>query len=364
MSATSPRRIIFTVINDLTTDQRMHRICHTLQSNGFEVTLTGRKLKYSRKLSHFPFNTHRIRCWFSKGKLFYLEYHLRLLLYLLFHKADIYGAVDADTLLPALLASKFHGSKFTYDAHEFFTEVPEVHQRKLTQKIWRWIEDLAVPKADCCYTVSNGLAQRYSQRYQKSFTVIRNVALKSIIREPKFPGNTIIYQGAVNRGRGLEELIEAMPAISAKLLIAGVGDEFEKLQELVKQMGLEDKVRFTGQLTPEELRKLTSKAHLGYNVLKNDGWSYYHSLANKCFDYLQAGIPVLTSPFPEYAALAAEYSFFIFSTAHADALASSVNTFFAEAKLRQALEAECEKAAAELNWENEQLKLLRLYRML
>ena len=35
------KRIVFTVTNDLTYDQRMHRICTTLQDAGYQVTLVG-----------------------------------------------------------------------------------------------------------------------------------------------------------------------------------------------------------------------------------------------------------------------------------------------------------------------------------
>jgi hypothetical protein len=75
-------RIICTVTNDLSHDQRMIRICTSLQQAGYDVCLVGRSLPDSPPLRTRPFRQHRLRCWFHRGKLFYLEYQLRLWYYL------------------------------------------------------------------------------------------------------------------------------------------------------------------------------------------------------------------------------------------------------------------------------------------
>ena len=67
------KRIIFTVINDLTYDQRMIRICTSLVRENYEVLLVGRKLKKSIPLQNQPFQQIRLNCFFEKGKFFYLE---------------------------------------------------------------------------------------------------------------------------------------------------------------------------------------------------------------------------------------------------------------------------------------------------
>src|SRR5690606_5384676 len=153
----------------------MHRICATLAQEGYEVLLVGRELNTSVELPQFAFEAKRIRCLYNKGKLFYLEYNLRLFFFLLFKKADIYGAIDLDTLLPNLAVARLKGKKITYDAHEYFTEVPEVTNRKLTKAVWKLVERYAVPKVDAAYTVSNSLAKLFSDEYGKAVEVIRNL---------------------------------------------------------------------------------------------------------------------------------------------------------------------------------------------
>ncbi|RMF04386.1 MAG: glycosyltransferase, partial [Bacteroidetes bacterium] len=100
-------RITCTVTNDLSHDQRMIRICSSLQAAGHEVCLVGRRLPHSPALVPRSFRQHRLPCWFRRGKLFYLEFQLRLLIYLLRHPPEVINAIDLDTLLPAYLLSRW-----------------------------------------------------------------------------------------------------------------------------------------------------------------------------------------------------------------------------------------------------------------
>src|SRR3712207_8986788 len=56
----------------------------------------------------FPYTT-LFRSYFNKGKLFYLEFTIRLFGYLLFQSYDAYGAVDLDTALPVFIKAKLTG---------------------------------------------------------------------------------------------------------------------------------------------------------------------------------------------------------------------------------------------------------------
>ena len=249
----SGKKIVFTVINDLSYDQRMHRICGTLSLHGYHILLVGRLLNVSKSLDTKSYQQKRIKCIFNKGMLFYAEYNIRLLFFLLFNKFDIYYAVDADTILPQALVSMIKGKKLVYDAHEYFTEVPEVTNRKFVKNIWKSIEKFAVKKAVLCYTVAPELAKVLSANLNKKFEVIRSVPLqKNIVIDDKYitqkyDRKIIIYQGALNRGRGLQQLIHAMQHIDATLWIVGTGDLENELKSLVDNMHLQDKIIFKGK---------------------------------------------------------------------------------------------------------------------
>src|SRR4051812_31053441 len=92
------KKIVISVTNDLSTDQRVHKVCTTLAANGFKILLVGRKLKDSLPLIHMPYVHKRMFLIFKTGPLFYLEYNVRLFFVLLFARADILHANDLDTL--------------------------------------------------------------------------------------------------------------------------------------------------------------------------------------------------------------------------------------------------------------------------
>ena len=101
----------------------MQRICRSLAAAGYAVQLVGWQRPASPPLGPQPYAQHRLRGWFQRGKLFYLEYNLRLLVYLLGQRAAGWCAADLDTALPVWLRARLGGQPFAYDAHELFTEV-------------------------------------------------------------------------------------------------------------------------------------------------------------------------------------------------------------------------------------------------
>ncbi|MCR9287993.1 MAG: glycosyltransferase [Bacteroidetes bacterium] len=370
------KKLIFTVTNDLTYDQRMIRICSSLAQNGYDVLLVGRKRSFSKQLSKsLPFQQKRISCFFNKGKLFYLEYNLRLFFFLFFSKFDLICSIDLDTILPGFIISNLRDKIGVYDAHEYFTELPEVINRPLVKKIWNWVANRTIPKLKYAYTVGNGLAGIFEKQYGVQFDVIRNVPLRGTILEgldleksfkPYDNSNKaiLLYQGALNDGRGLEEVIEAMPKIqNAELWLVGEGDLSQVLRKKAKNLGLlENGIHFLGYKTPKELKEITLKATVGLNLLQNKGLNYYYSLANKAFDYIQAGIPSVNMEFPEYQHINKETEvFYLITDLEKETLANAIIQLLSNRVLYKKLRKNCLAARERFIWENEEIKLLKFY---
>lgn len=364
----SGMKIILTVTNDLVYDQRMIRICTSLTHAGHDVELVGRLRKESPPLQERPYQQTRLRCWFEKGKLFYLEYNLRLLAYLWPQYFGTLCAVDLDTILPCLWASRHRKKPCVYDAHEYFTEVPEVVRRPAVRRLWEMVARYAIPRMLRCYTVGPSLAALLSERYGKPFATVRNVPLAlpanteciSVAGAPKI----LLYQGALNEGRGLEALIAAMKHIEGAVLwLAGEGDLSEALRQQANRPELSGKIRFLGYVLPKDLPGITAQACIGLNLLENKGLSYYYSLANKAFDYIQAGLPSIQMDFPEYRQLNDTWQVFeTVADLEPKTLYRAIRKLLDDQAHYQTLHENCLKAARELTWEKEEETLINVYR--
>jgi len=358
------KHIVFTVINDLTYDQRMQRICGSLANAGYEVTLIGRKLAHSKILKKRNFKQIRLNLFFTKGKLFYLEYNFRLLFYLLFNKFDIYSATDLDTLLPHFFAAKIKRKPHVYDAHEYFPELPEIVNRPFTKWVWTKVEQLVVPRTKYAYTINQSYANIFRAKYNTSFQIIRNASVLKALEVPKTKEKPyILYQGAVNVGRGIEEMIQAMSYINdCYLYICGNGDVYDDCVSLVKQLDLEEKVHFFGFVEPEKLRQFTLNATLGFTFFTKQGISYHLSLANRFFDYFHNGVPQLCVNYPEYKSINEEYEVAVLvNDLKPKNIAEKVNNLLQDKKRYEKLKANCLEARKHINWQEEEKKLIAFY---
>lgn len=359
------KQIIVSVTNDLVADNRVHKVCTSLEEMGFGVLLVGRKLKNSQPINR-SYPTHRMHLCFRKGAFFYAEYNLRLFLLLLFRKADVLLANDLDVLTANYLASKIKRVPVVYDSHEYFTEVPELIDRSRVKRIWEWLEKKMVPNLQHCYTVCDSIATVYNEKYGVPFHVVRNIPSSKNTVQPKVIKNQqkiILYQGAVNIGRGLEQAIKAMHFIEgAQLVIAGDGDIKRQLEELVRSEKLQEKVRFSGQLSIEELAKLTPTADLGLSIEEDLGLNYRFALPNKLFDYIRAGVPVLISDLPEMKAIVEKYNIGAICNSHEPKdLANSINEALNNSVKRKTWKTNLIQASKELTWENEEKVLKGIF---
>jgi glycosyltransferase involved in cell wall biosynthesis len=359
------KRAILIAVSDLVFDQRVNRTATALAEVGFKVLMVGRKLPSTPKLSPNGFRTFHLRVPFRKSAAFYACFNLQVFFFLLFSRFNIAQANDLDTLLGVRLACFIRRKPLVYDSHELYTELPELVSRPRTRTIWQWLERKLVKGLKHTTTVSEGVANELKKMYGITFTVVRNLPLKKklnaeIAKQP----NTIIYQGALNLGRGLEKLIAAMQFLSNfKLIIAGTGDVEGELKQLSESLNLSERITFLGRITPNKLHPITCAASIGVSIEEDYGLNYRYALPNKLFDYIQAGLPVLVSNLPEMARIVTDYNIglTISSSSTATELAENISQMLIdESKLAQ-WQSNVAKAANELVWENEKGKLVTIF---
>ena len=305
------------VTNDLATDRRVMRHAATLREAGCEVVLVGR--------NEVP--TRHCRGW-----RFYLEFNIGLRRKLLELKPDVVWANDTDTLLGCCWGVKSYElrvksydlsgrrARLVMDAHEIFPEVPEIQGKPLVKWVWRTIERWLMPRCNALLTVCQSVADYYRERYGVRMTVVRNVPdnadcgmrKEELTDEPDNSSfliphsslKTLLYQGKVNLGRGVDWAIDALEWLpQCRLVVAGDGDLLEQMKAYAAGKPWSDRIEFKGRMMPEELERLTPQADVGLVMLEDMGLNYHYALPNRIGDFVQAGVPMVVSDLPEMAAV-------------------------------------------------------------
>jgi glycosyltransferase involved in cell wall biosynthesis len=367
------KTVLVSVINDLNTDQRVHKICTFIEQQGYRVVLIGRKTKRSAPMEERSYQTIRMKLLFEKGGLFYAEFNLRLFFLLLFKRSHTLVANDLDTLLANFLVAKLKRKKLVYDSHEFFTEVPELLNRPKIRAVWLAIERFIFPTLTHISTVNNSIANEYKKRYAKELTVVRNVSplwqSTTVVPSKEELGiprdkNVLIMQGAgLNVDRGVEEAIRMMPLLTnSVLLIVGDGDVIPDMKRLVKENNWENLVLFFGKRPYKEMMNYTFHADLGLSFDQPTNPNYKLSLPNKLFDYIHTTTPVICSNVIEVATLVNNYQIGTVVTDFSpDGLAKVINPILANKDVIASWEKNCQVAAETENWQIESQKLIEFY---
>ncbi len=355
-------RIIITTSNNLVFDNRVQKITLTLQKMGYEVWQTGRDYPAQPLPLSRPGCAFRFSLPFTQGPLFYLTLNLRLLLFLLFHRTQYIWSVDMDTLVACRIAGLLKRVPVVFDSHEFFSEVPELQQRTFKKRMWIWLEKRFVPGTAHRFTVSPGLVELYKERYNCTFELLRNLPFrKDRAPLPTIEPNSrqIIYQGSLNMGRGLAPTIRAMRHLPGyQLIIVGQGDTMAELQALVQSLNLEEQVTFEGAVPFEELEKFNRNAMVGLCLLENKGLNYFHSLPNRIFDYMQLGIPVIASNFPDIRSIVkAHKTGLLIDDLSPETIALAIKEACENQELRRQWKNSIPLAASRFTWENEETKI-------
>ena len=360
------KKIIVSVISDIVTDQRVQKECNTFHKMGYKVLLVGRKSRNTLLFNEFPYKIIRFTNLFRRGPFMYLVYNIQLFFYLLFKKADVLWANDLDTLLPNFIISRLKRIQLVYDSHEYFTL--SVY-KKTSRKIWQFLEKLLFPHLKNVITVNNSIKQAYEEKYKVPVTVIRNVPYKFVNNGDAgevmlSPGKKIlIMQGTgLNENRGAEEAVLTMQFLPDvfNLYFIGKGTILNKLKQMVLNLNLSHKVTFIDVLPYNEMMKYTRKCFLGL-IFEKIYFTDQHmfALPNKFFDYMHAGIPVLSSKALEIKLIIEKYRTGDFiDSFEPTQIAEKIIEISKNEEIYNLWKHNTVLASEELNWQNEEKILI------
>lgn len=295
--------------------------------------------------------------------------------------ADAYHAHDAETLLPAYVASSLKGSRLVYDSHELWVERRRIRRLHFVEKplyrlFYRIVEGLGIRRADAVYTVNESLAEHLTRSYRIEMPVV----LRNCPEHSMYEGETeaikkalslgqskriVIYQGLLMSGRGLENLVDSARHLAddAVLVLMGWGQDKEALTKRIRESGLDDRVKMLDAVPPKELIRYTSSADLGVIPYENLCLNNYLSTPNKVWEYIASGIPFAASDFPQMRKLAVDEDMGeVFDPEDPRSIADALSRLLGDREIYERKKGNVLRLAKErYNWESEGKKLLMAY---
>ena len=312
------KRIAVLVSNDLNHDQRVHKTCQTLSEAGWTPVLVGREMTESKPYSG-PWEAHRLVLSRPSGPRFYLQLQRGLRRWLNEHGQGLSAiwSNDLDTLWPAIA---FKQLPVVYDSHEYFTEAAGLTGSPLKRQVWLALERWCMKRIPSMITVNELIAEAYASRYGIRVEVVRNMPrllpMLDVKGREAFEAYGVptdlpiaLMQGAyMDRDRGAAEAVAALEAMKGvRLVLVGAGIEWEEARAQVNDPKWNGRLHCIPKLPFDELRVLTASADVGLSLDKGGHGNYEMSLPNKLFDFMHAGLPMVTTARKQVAAVVEEF---------------------------------------------------------
>jgi len=290
--------------------------------------------------------------------------------------ADVYHASDITALPACLLAARLRRKALIAELYELPLSQSWIVSRRLLNAASTLALRLMLPRCQGIIVTSPPFANEVRQRFGGSQpVVIRNispyqplVASERLRQRLGLAADTRIalYQGGLQPDRGLDAMVRAATHLDPAtcIVLLGHGESQPELEELILKLGVSKQVKIAPAVPYAELQSWTASADIGIVTYRPGSLSVQLHLPNKVFEYLMAGLPVLTSHLEAVLELIRCYdvSQVVDSTEPA-ALGQAINAMLADrdglARMRRNALAACQ---GELQWEAESSRLVELYR--
>jgi glycosyltransferase involved in cell wall biosynthesis len=289
--------------------------------------------------------------------------------------ADVWHGHDLLGLLAARSLQKRHGGGLVHDSHELFMEAGSAAKLPFpARRLLRRMEAQASRAADAVITVNPSIAVELHDRYGVDPVVLMNcppilpARKRGKLRDHLKLGNRplILYHGAISPGRGVEQLVEAIPLLPAEaaVVLLGYGDMARIYAAYADEDAYRGRLYVVPAVPISDLPNWVCDADAGIIAFQPVDRNNVLGTPNKLFEYMEAGVPMIVSDFPEMRRIVTETGAGVArDTSTAESLAAAIKELLAEPEDRKAERRRAARAAAETtyNWTAQAQQLLGIY---
>jgi glycosyltransferase involved in cell wall biosynthesis len=301
---------------------------------------------------------------------------IRSLLLLLRTSADIYHAHDETALPFCYVAALLHRKPLIFDAHEVPTSALSENHIRMKSLLKRCFL-LLVPHCRAVISISPSIVAEFRKRYRcQEVCLIRNIPEYQVV--PKSDRlrchlgldsniRIALYQGNLQPDRGLDRLIRSAAFLERNVLLVLMGrsvrDMQSQLEALIASEGTGDRVKIVAPVPYKDLLDYTASADLGLIFYSPDYLEVQMYLPNKIFEYIMAGLPILSSQVNAVAEVIKTYDVGqILPSFAPDKIGEAINILLADRVALDRMRRNALRASQQdLNWKKEGQQLIQLY---
>jgi glycosyltransferase involved in cell wall biosynthesis len=289
--------------------------------------------------------------------------------------ADVWHGHDLLGLLTARALQERHGGGLVHDSHELFLEansaarLPSPARRLLFR-----MERGASRKADAVITVNESIAEELGRRYGVRPVVVMNcppfgpARKRGKLRDHLDLGSrpVVLFHGGLSSGRGVEQLVDSVPLLPAEaaVVLLGYGDLATPYSALAAQESHRGRLFVLPAVSVADLPNWVCDADVGVIAFQPVDRNNVLGTPNKLFEYLEAGVPMVVSDFPEMRRIVTETGAGIArDTSTAASLAAAIRELLDEPRPRRQARRRSARQAAEAtyNWGMQSKGLVEIY---
>lgn len=218
-----------------------------------------------------------------------------------FFGCDSLSSLAALWLRPLMKVKKYIAYNTDYSTDRF--------SQPILNSLYLWADRYTIKRVNAIWCVTQRVVRIRQEELSKLGKKSPVVLVPNGAYLNNFPAvgrhnQGLVFIGNLTPEKGIEPILHALvESPKVKLTIYGDGQLRPSLEALAKQLGIDERVKFAGQVANSTILNSLSDYEAGI-ALYQDSQSYvYYSDPLKVKEYLAAGLPVIISSLPEISSI-------------------------------------------------------------
>lgn len=268
------------------------------------------------------------------------------------------------------------GGYLVYDAHDFYAESEDSSSYSAFWKrrffpLLMSMEKACVKYAVELVTVSDGVANLIKKRFAVAPVIVRNLHDPSLensrmgsirkLLELKNDDFLVVIVGNHKPGQAGNEFLEALAQLPTSVHAAFIGMGYDTDNPFIEKLGLSEQVHIIDYVRSDEIVPLIRDADAAAILYFPLTLNYLHSLPNKFYQCVAAGLPILYPELPEIKRLIGDRKIGTSVNAlSADTIKKALIQISSKSVFRINCRKNVEELSRELDWAADRTRLIRM----